>query len=143
MQHHEDLIEYPCGNVSSFFPTRGVAKHGFDQLDIPVAEGAPDEVIDRVGHLVVAQLVKRVVQFGERLHHLPDDPAVDGKLGRRRGDAVACADAVHLQEARGVPQLGREVAVALDALLIELDVAALAFHRREREAQRVRAVLVD
>jgi hypothetical protein len=53
------------------------------------------------------------------------------------------ADAVHLQEARGVPQLGREVAVALDALLIELDVAALAFHRRQREAQRVGAVFVD
>ena len=60
-----------------------------------------------------------------------------------RGDAVARADAIHLQEARGVPQLGGEVAVALDALLIELDVAALAFHRRQREAQRVGAVFVD
>ena len=53
------------------------------------------------------------------------------------------ADAVHLQEARGVPQLGREVAIALDALLIELDVAALAFHRRQREAQGVGAIFVD
>ena len=53
-----------------------------------------------------------------------------GKLGLGRGDALRRADAVALQEARGVPQLGREVAVALDALLIELDVAALAFHRR-------------
>jgi hypothetical protein len=48
-----------------------------------------------------------------------------------------------LQEARGVPQLGGEVAVALDPLLIELDVAALAFHRRQREAQRVGAIFVD
>ena len=48
------------------------------------------------------------------------------------GAAMLCdrADAIALQEARGVPQLGGEVAVALDALLIELDVAALAFHRR-------------
>ena len=61
------------------------------------------------------------------------------------GAAMLCAraDAVHLQEARGVPQLGGEVAVALDALLIELDVAALAFHRRQREAQRVGAIFVD
>ena len=66
-----------------------------------------------------------------------------GSSAVRRGDAVARADAVHLQEARGVPQLGREVAVALDALLIELDVAALAFHRRQREAQSVGAIFVD
>ncbi len=114
-----------------------------DQLDVPVAEGAPDEMVDGVGHVVEAELVERAVELGERLDHLADDPAVDRKLGGRRGDAVARADAVHLQEARGVPQLGREVAVALDPLLIELDVAALAFHRRQGEAQRVGAIFVD
>ena len=44
-------------------------------------------------------------------------------------------------EARGVPDLVGEGAVSLDALLVELDVAALSRHRREREPQRVRAVL--
>jgi hypothetical protein len=46
-------------------------------------------------------------------------------------------------EARGVPQLGREVAIALDALGRELDVAALRRHRGQREAQRVGAIIVD
>ena len=66
-----------------------------------------------------------------------------GRLGLGRGDALRRADAIALEEARGVPQLGREVAVALDPLLIELDVAALAFHRRQGEAQRVGAIFVD
>ena len=44
---------------------------------------------------------------------------------------------------RRVPQLGREVAIALDALLRQLDVAALRRHRRQRHAQRIRAELVD
>ena len=62
-------------------------------------------------------------------------------LGRaQRG---ARANAVGLAEARGVPQLGREVAIAFDAALIHLDVAALAFHRRHEEAQRIGAILVD
>ena len=100
-------------------------------------------MVDGVRHLVVAELVEGAVELGQRLDHLADDPSVDRQLGSRRGDAVARADAVHLQEAGGVPQLGREVAIALDALLIELDVATLAFHRREREAQRVGAIFVD
>jgi hypothetical protein len=50
---------------------------------------------------------------------------------------------VHLGEAAGIPQLGREVAVTLDALGRELDVAALRCHRGQREAERVGAVLVD
>ena len=47
------------------------------------------------------------------------------------------------QITRGIPELCREVAIALDALLIHLDVAALAFHRRHEEAQRIGAVFVD
>ena len=66
-----------------------------------------------------------------------------GSVGLGRGDALRSRRRRSLQEARGVPQLGGEVAVALDALLIQLDVAALAFHRRHGEAQRVGAVLVD
>ena len=51
--------------------------------------------------------------------------------------------AVHLGEAGGVPELGREVAIALDARGRELDVAALRRHGGQREAQRIGAVLVD
>src|SRR3546814_20001414 len=48
-----------------------------------------------------------------------------------------------LQEAGGVPQLRREIAITLNALLIHFHVAALAFHGRHEEAQRVRTERVD
>src|SRR6266481_2041371 len=63
-----------------------------------------------------------------------------------RGSRVEVFDRraiVHLGEAAGVPELGREIAVALDALGRQLDVAALCRHRGEREAQRVGAEVVD
>src|SRR3546814_4244636 len=58
-------------------------------------------------------------------------------LRSRRRNAIGFA------EARRIPELGREVAIAREARVIQLDVAALAFHRRHEEAQRVGAVLVD
>src|ERR1700722_6284747 len=51
--------------------------------------------------------------------------------------------AVHLREARSVPELGREIAVAFDSGFAELDVPALRRHRGEREAQRIGAEAVD
>jgi hypothetical protein len=46
---------------------------------------------------------------------------------------------VHQHEARGVPDLVAEVAVAFDAVQVELDVAAGGGERRKGEAQRVGA----
>ncbi len=146
VQHHQDLVEHPACDRARFGGLARVAlggEHRLDQLQIPVAELVPDEVIDRVRRRIEAQVGKRLVERGDRLHHLADDPAVDRERRRRRGDRCARADAVRLAEARGVPQLGREVAIALDPPLIHLDVAALAFHRRHEEAQRIRAIAVD
>ena len=64
-------------------------------------------------------------------------------LRRGRIEALDRHAAVHLGEARGVPQLGREIAIALDARGRELDVAPLRGHGGEREAERVGAVAVD
>ena len=50
---------------------------------------------------------------------------------------------IDLGEARGVPQLGGEVAIALDARGAELDVAPLRRHGGQGEAQSVGAVGVD
>ena len=55
----------------------------------------------------------------------------------------ACFAQHHRDEARGIPQLVAEVAVARDAREIEADVAARRGERGEREAQRVRAVRRD
>src|SRR5205085_649287 len=97
---------------------------------IPVAEGRPDEMIEGVGALVIAQVGERDVERLYGLHRLADDPAVDRKRRRGRLQGRGGADAVGLAEARRVPELGGEVAIALDALLIELDVTPLALHRR-------------
>ena len=50
---------------------------------------------------------------------------------------------VHLGEARGVPEFGCEIAVALDALRAEPDVVALRRHGGQREAQGVGAIFLD
>ena len=54
--------------------------------------------------------------------------------------AAVLAFAVHQHEARGVPQLVAEVAVALAALAVEVDAAAQRGQRGKGEAQRVGAV---
>ena len=79
----------------------------------------------------------------DRLGGLAQNPAVERLASGRRIEAGDADAAVHLGEARGVPKLGREIAIALDARLRELDVAPLRRHRRQREAQGVGAVAVD
>jgi len=67
------------------------------------------------------------------------DPAVERELRGFRVEARDAGRAVELHEARRIPELGGEVAIAFDALGRELDVAPLCGHRGQREAQRVRA----
>ena len=59
------------------------------------------------------------------------------------GEAAVLALAVHQHEARRVPELVAEVAIALAALRVEVDVAAERGERREGEAQRVGAEAGD
>ena len=50
---------------------------------------------------------------------------------------------VHLGEAAGVPQLGREIPVGLDQLRRQLDIVAVRGTARQRKAKGVCAVVVD
>ena len=78
-----------------------------------------------------------------RAGRLGHDPFVDGVRDLRRIEIRARVAAVHFAEARGVPQLGREIAVGLDARGADAHVAALPGRQRQREAQRIGAVFVD
>src|SRR5262245_25066956 len=138
MEHDQDLVEGPSCDGAGL-----VVERTLYQLDIPVAESAPGERVDGVSHVVEAELVERLVETAQGLDHFADDPAVDRLTCLRRGDASGRADAIALEEARRVPQLGGEVAIALDPFLIELDVAALAFHRGQGETDRIGAISVD
>ena len=100
-------------------------------------------MIDGVGGRIEAQFGHRLFQRLDRLLHFADDPLVRSQLRFRRLDRRGSANAVRLAEARRIPKLGCEVAIPFDPLLIHLDVAALAFHRRHEETQCVRAILVD
>ena len=146
VQHDEDLVERPSGDGAGFGGggfARALGEHRLDQFQIPVAEPVPHEVVDCVRCCIEAQLGHRRVERIDRLLDFADDPLVGGEAGLRRGNGVRRTNPVRLAEPGRVPQLGGEVAVSLDPLLIHLDVAALAFHRRHEEPQRIGAEPVD
>src|SRR4030065_9316 len=62
-----------------------------------------------------------------------------GLRGARCVLAAVVAFQVHQREAGGVPQLVAEIAVALGALQVELDVAAVRGQTREGKAQSIGA----
>src|SRR3546814_5272883 len=103
------------------------------ELQVPVAVGVPDELVERLRGLVEAVVLDGAAHLGLDLGELADDPAVHPLAVAGRIEAGLVAAFVHLAEARGVPDLGAEVAIALDAALGELDVAALRGQRRAGE----------
>ncbi len=146
MQHREYLVE-DIGDRRVRFgarrPLDAALKHRLGEFEMPVAKDAPGEAIGRVGGVVEAKGFDGAGGLVHRLGGLAENPAVELAAnggGIEAGDAPA---AVHFGEARGVPQLGRKIAIAFDAGGRELDVAALRRHRRQREAQGVGAVAVD
>ncbi len=145
MEQLQRPVEHEAGHGAGLGRRRCVAagKDRLDQLEIPVAIDVPDEVIDGAGRLVEAEGLQGLGDGGKRPLALAGDPAVQRHLGGGRIEAGARHAFVHLGEARGVPQLGGEVAIALDAGRAELDVAPLRRHGGQGEAQRVGAVGVD
>ncbi|MPN12768.1 hypothetical protein SDC9_160088 [bioreactor metagenome] len=123
-------------------------------FQIPVAELVPDKVIERVGDVVEAVLGKALGDFGFGFLQHGGNPAIclaevhvarelPARLALFLGvllQAAVVAFAVHQYEARRVPQLVAEVAVALAALAVKVDRTAQRCQRGEGEAQRVGAI---
>ena len=145
MEHDEDLVERPSGHFAGFLRSRCflIAKNRLNQLQIPIAKLAPRKLIDRVRCCIKAQIGHRFVERFTGLLNLADDPLVDRQLGCGRFQSGGRADFIGLAIARCIPQLGREIAISFDPLVIHLDVAALAFHRGHEEAQGISAILID
>ena len=95
------------------------------ELDIPVADDAPDELVERGGRLVQAEFGDRLVDRDVGARQLAQHPLVDRELRRAGIEALGQRRAVHLGKARGVPELGGEVARALDARRREAQAAGL------------------
>ena len=99
-----------------------------------------------MGGDVETELVERLGDLGFGTLQRADDPAIrqgQGHFAAVRVQAAVLVLGVHQHVARRVPDLVAEVAVALDAAHVPLDVAAGGGQRQEGETQRVGAVGVD
>ncbi len=131
---------------------RAMGDLGLGDFQIPVAILIPDELVDGLGGEVQAVVGKalRHLLFGAL--QLRGDPAVGGAEVHIAVGAAVAATLIHAtvegfesidlhqHKARGVPQLVAEIAVALAALGVEVDIAAQRGHRGKSEAQGVSAV---
>ena len=128
-----------------FFGFIGIVlgKHGFDQLQIPVAVLVPEEFVHRLRGEVEAVGGKGFAHGGGGAVKRAVNPAIGGAFfGKGRGgDGLPVS--LHEDEAGGIPQFVAEVAVAFDALQVKDDVAPHRCLRGEGEAQRVGAVRGD
>ncbi len=111
------------------------------QFHIPVAIGIPHQFINGARGKVEAVMVKVIGHVGGCVLQAADHPLVGSGVFQRQRliQPHILAFAVHQHEARGIPQLVAEVAVAFAALHVELDVAAGRGERGEGEAQGIGA----
>ena len=118
VQQLQDLVQHPGRGGARLGLGRLVlaVQHRLDQLEVPVAERAPRELVDGAGRLVELVGLDAGRDGLGRALDLAGDPAVDGLLDGLGIEVLLAHALVHLGEARRVPQLGREVAIALDAL---------------------------
>ncbi len=100
-------------------------------------------MIEDLRRVIETVRAERLGDSRSGLGDLGRHPAIDSLLGGGRIEAGDRLAFVHLAEARRVPQLGGEVAEALDPAFRQLDVAALGGESRQCETQRVAAEFVD
>ena len=117
------------------------------KFQIPVAELVPDEAVNGVGDVVETVLGKALVHRIDRAVVFVENPAVDDRkihwLAGVGTQTAVLAFNVHQHEARGVPELVAEIAVAFAAFDVEVDVAAERGVGGHRKAQCVGAVRGD
>ena len=114
------------------------------QLDVPVAELAPQELVDRASRLTELIVLEVCRHVARRLLCAREDPAVGERIVlRRRHERCVRSLEIHQHVARGIPDLVRKIARRLDALPVEAHVVAGRIARDEHEAERIRTVLFN
>ncbi len=145
MSKAQNRFEYAyqraAGTALGFCRGIFIPQHRLGKLQVPVAVFVPDELIQCLGGVVKAVLVHRLGDLGFGFLQLRDNPTVgQGKLNLFTTSAAIFAFGVHQHVARGVPQLVAEVAVAIQAAHIKLDITPGGGLGEEGKAQRIGAV---
>ncbi len=144
LQRFEDLDERST-SAALRCSGRGIRlQHRFGQLDVPVAELVPGELIESRRRVVEPVLAISVLDLREHPSETREDPTVrDRQFDSAFGRYGSCLFGLRQHEARGVPELVAEVAIPRHTAEVEADVAAGRGQRGEREAQSVGAVRFD
>ena len=143
MQQTEQLVEHiqKHGLRPAARPRVASLERGLGELDVPVTEGMPGELVEARGSL-------GKLERGEGAFHVLRDVLEAGEnppVGKRQPPLLQCrlfrveVPEVEQDEAGRIPQLVGKGAVAIDALERELDVPALLGERGQRITQRVGA----
>ena len=145
VQHNEALIQRPTDRGARFLSQFGIvrSKQGLGELQIPVAEFAPNETVKCVRGFVELVCAQRVIHGFANSGSLADHPFVDCRVDLCRIIGLSGDAFIHFREARRIPDLRRKVSVSRDAALRELKIATHGRHRRQGEAHGVRAVFLD
>ena len=123
---------------------------GLGDLDVPVADLVPEELLHAAGHVAKGVVLDTLGDHLDGLGQATEHPGVGRRLHDRLAGRVALH--VHEQEAAGVPDLGHKRlgllgARAVDELLgllvdvrVELDVLVVGAQREQVEAHGIGAV---
>src|SRR5262249_25874429 len=141
----------------------GEVETQLDDLEIPVAELAPEKRIDQIRGFMEAVRSQSVIDLVDGLREAGSDPAVFERFGgaairalifalgagvcslelsKRPDPGLLRAININEDKAGSVPDLIGECAIALGALGRERDIGAGRGHRCECEANRICAVLL-
>ena len=142
MQQAQRLVEHEDEDALDAGALLGVApvEAALRELDVPVAELVPEEVVERAGGLAELVGVDALVHSRGEIRETREDPAVRDLA--RLGCARLVALEVHHHEAAGVPDLVREVAAREQLVLGELEVLGARDLQHEAEAHAVGAVVL-
>src|SRR5690606_15095492 len=136
--HFQHAHQGAAGAALALYWRVFVPQHRLDQLQVPGAVLVPDKLVQGLGGQVEAEGVEVAGHVLLAALQGGDDPAVDRRQVHGFAiDAGVLVVGVLDDEVGGVPQLIAEVAVALDAAHVELDVAAGGGQRQVGEAQGV------
>ena len=135
MGERERLGQHVQGDRGDLGVVVGVQPR-LDQLEVPVAEVAVDEVVEAERGAVELERLERPRGRGLGALEARQDPGV---LDRRRARLGQLLGRAQQHEPRGVPELVGELAALGDLVLVEADVLR-GGHREQAEAHRVGAV---